>query len=154
MKYMRKMVPIISVIFIIFVLVPLITIIRDIRQFDRNTETSESSRYTSRNTYIRIAVLNGCGREGLATLFARRLRSAGFDVVNGQGGNADSFDFDVSVVLDRKGDKRKSRAVADELGIDMIVDQYSANPYIIEDIAVIIGRDWDSLNISKGEITD
>ena len=75
-------------------------------------------------------------------------------MVNGLGDNADSFDFDTSVVLDRKGDKRKARAVADELGIDFIVDQYSANPYIIEDIAVILGRDWDSLNISKGDITD
>ena len=43
---------------------------------------------------VRVAVLNGCGREGLAALCARKLRSEGFDVVNGLGENADSFDFD------------------------------------------------------------
>ncbi|MFC1541174.1 LytR C-terminal domain-containing protein [Candidatus Latescibacterota bacterium] len=106
------------------------------------------------NSNIRIAVLNGCGREGLATLFAKSLRNSGFDVVNGLGGNADSFDFEFSVVLDRKGNREKTRAVADVLGIDGVIDQYSTNPYIVEDVVVILGRDWDSLKILKGVFTD
>ncbi len=101
---------------------------------------------------IRIAVLNGCGREGLATTFATKLRNLGYDVVTGQGGNADSFEFDSSVVVDRKGSKKKAQKVADDLGIREIIDQYSTNVYIIEDVVVILGRDWDTLNIS-GEVT-
>jgi len=101
------------------------------------------------NSNIRIAVMNGCGREGLASMFAQKLRNIGYDVVNGQGGNADSFDFNVSVVLDRKGNKNYAKTVAKDLGIREILDQYSANPYIIEDLVVIIGRDWDTLKISK-----
>ena len=101
------------------------------------------------NSNIRVAVMNGCGREGLASMFAQELRNLGYDVVNGQGGNADSFDFNVSVVLDRKRNKNYAKTVAKDIGIREILDQYSANPYIIEDLVVIIGRDWDTLKISR-----
>jgi len=94
---------------------------------------------------VRVAVLNGCGREGLASLFAEKLRTAGFDVVNGQGDNADSYDFENSIVVDRKGNKTYAKMVANALGIKEIIDQYSANPYIIEDVVVVLGRDWDTL---------
>ena len=99
------------------------------------------------DTLIKIVVLNGCGREGLAALFARKLRSEGFDVVNGLGGNADSFDFDVSVVVDRKGDFKKAQTVGEKIGIEEILDQRSDNQYIIEDVVVILGRDWNTLRL-------
>ena len=106
------------------------------------------------DSLVRVAVLNGCGREGLASLCARRLRDEGFDVVNGMGGNADSFDFDVSVVVDRRGDARKVRMIADKAGIKEIINQHSDNPYIIEDIVFIIGRDWDTLSLFREEGKD
>jgi len=105
------------------------------------------------NSNIRVAVMNGCGREGLASIFAQKLRNIGYDVVNGQGENADSFDFNISVILNRKGNKNYAKTLAKDLGIREILDQYSANPYIIEDLVVIIGRDWDTLNISKETMT-
>jgi hypothetical protein len=94
---------------------------------------------------VRVAVLNGCGRPGLATIFTQKLRKEGFDVVNGVGGNADSFEFDVSVVVDRHGDRKKAEAVAQMLGIREILDQRTENPYVMEDVVVVIGRDWDTL---------
>lgn len=94
---------------------------------------------------IKVAVFNGCGRPGLATVFADRLRELGFDVVNGNGGNGESFDFNQSVVVDRINNRLKAEAVAKALGIDLIIYQYSSNPYIIEEIAVILGRDWNKL---------
>ena len=103
---------------------------------------------------IKIAVLNGCGREGLAAMFARRLRSEGFDVVNGLGGNADSFNFHVSVVVDRKGDFNKAQTVGKKLGISEILDQRSDNPYLIEHVVVILGRDWDTLQLINEEDKD
>ncbi len=103
---------------------------------------------------IRVAILNGSGREGLAALCARKLRSKGFDVVNGLGENADSFDFDVSVVVDRIGDMGKARYCAEKLGIDEIVEQRVDNPYIIEDVAVVLGRDWNTLYMFKEEDRD
>ena len=103
---------------------------------------------------IRVAVLNGCGRPELASLFARILRNEGFDVINGQGENADSFDFDISVVVDRKGSKSKAESVAQALGITEILDQRSNDPYLIEDVVVVLGRDWNTLHVSKEDVTD
>ncbi|MBT4483380.1 MAG: LytR C-terminal domain-containing protein [Candidatus Latescibacteria bacterium] len=106
------------------------------------------------NYSVRVAVFNGCGRVGLASMFAQKLRSDGFDVVNGQGGNADSFDFETSVVVDRKGVGKKAEAVSKALGIEIILEQRSDDPYLIEDVAVVLGRDWSTLLKTKGETTD
>ena len=92
------------------------------------------------NSTIRVAVLNGCGREGLATTFTRKIRNLGYDVVNGQGENADSFDFDISVVIDRKGKRQKAEAVGNALGISTILDQRSDDPYLLEDVTVILDK--------------
>ena len=104
---------------------------------------------------IRVAVLNGCGRTGLASMFADRLRADGFDVVNGMGGNADSFDYDISVVIERKsGADKKAETVARALDIEETIIQHSDDPYIIEDVVVILGRDWNTLLYSKEDSTD
>jgi len=100
---------------------------------------------------VRVAVLNGCGREGLGALCARKLRSEGFDVVNGLGENSDSFDFDTSVVVDRKGNTEKARYCAEKLGIRDIIEQRPDNPYIIEDVVVVFGRDWNTLHLFTKE---
>ncbi|MFC1485755.1 LytR C-terminal domain-containing protein [Candidatus Latescibacterota bacterium] len=98
---------------------------------------------------IRVALLNGCGRSGLAFQFAGILRSRGYDVMNGQGDNADSFDFDVSVVVDRKGNRELAERVARDLGIALIIKQYATDPYVLEDIDIILGRDWNTLPMAK-----
>lgn len=103
---------------------------------------------------VKVAVLNGCGREGLAAVFAEKLRSQGFDVVNGLGGNADSFDFEESMVLDRRGQRQRAEKVAKALGIDAVLEQRTDDPYLIEDVVVIIGRDWDSLRITQEDFID
>ena len=87
-------------------------------------------------------------------MFARKLRNDGFDVVNGQGGNADSFDFDTSVVVDRKGERKNAEIVSQSLGIGIILEQRSDDPYLIEDVVVILGRDWSTLLKTKEETTD
>ena len=115
----------------------------------RTFETSKKTVANEIDSGIRVAVLNGCGREGLALVFSQKLRTLGFDVVNGNGGNADSFDFNISVVVDCKGNKKHAEAVAKALGIKNVLDQYSANPYTIEDVVVVLGRDWDSLKYQR-----
>jgi hypothetical protein len=103
---------------------------------------------------VRIAVLNGCGRPGIANAFVEKLRRDGMDVVNGWGGNADSFEFDRSVVVDRRGDRRKAERVSASLGIGEILPQRSDSPYILEDVVVVIGRDWDTLLFPRKEKSD
>lgn len=103
---------------------------------------------------VRVAVLNGCGRPGIASAFVEKLRKDGIDVVNGWGGNADSFEFDRSVVVDRRGDRRKAERVAASLGIGEILSQRSESPYLLEEVVVVIGRDWDTLLFPRKEKAD
>ena len=104
------------------------------------------------DTTIKIAVQNGCGRSGLASMFTEKLRLMGYDVVNGMGENADSFDYDVSVVIDRKsGSREKAENVAEALGVSEVLLQRSADQYVIEDVILMLGRDWHTLALSREE---
>lgn len=88
--------------------------------------------------HVRVEVLNGSGRGGLALDATRLLRADGFDVVFF--GNARGFDHDVSVVLDRAGDTLRARAVADALGIDSVAA--APDSTLVLDASVILGADW------------
>jgi len=94
---------------------------------------------------VKVEVLNGCGVRGIARRYAELLRRKGFDVVNGNGGNAENFGFLESVVVDRSGDIEKARTVAQALGIRHCVQQIRLDPYRIEEVTVIIGKDFDRL---------
>ena len=115
----------------------------------RNMDEIVSEETSTFNTSVRVAVFNGCGRSGLAASCADYLRDCGFDVVNGLGANADSFDFMHSAVLVRKGDSSHAESVAGALGSLLVLEQRSSDPYIIEDVAVILGRDWNTLRFAR-----
>jgi hypothetical protein len=87
---------------------------------------------------IRIEVLNGAGRAGLARDATHRLRGDGFDVVFF--GNAGRFDHTTSVVLARTGDLAGARAVAASLGIDSVAAAPDAA--LLLDATVVLGADW------------
>ncbi len=127
---------------------------RSIAEQRRSLAATQKSAAVDTLPPVRIAVLNGCGRPGIASAFVEKLRNDGMDVVNGWGGNADSFEFDRSVVVDRRGDHRKAERVSASLGIGEILNQRSESPYLLEDVVVIIGRDWDTLLFPRKEKTD
>lgn len=87
---------------------------------------------------IRVEVLNGAGRSGLARDVTHRLRGEGFDVVFF--GNAATFDRGRSVVLDRVGDPARARAVAAALGIDSVAARPDST--LLLDVSVVLGDDW------------
>lgn len=87
---------------------------------------------------IRVEVLNAGGSRGAARGATDRLRDRGFDVVFF--GNADSFDRDSSVVLDRMGHLDVARGVADALGIRNVRSEPDSNLYL--DVSVLLGGDW------------
>lgn len=93
----------------------------------------------------RIAVLNGCGEDQVAGRLTQRLRSLGFDVIHE--GNAASFDFLHTLVLDRGGDLDKACNVAASLGIPRCIQQISADEFRLEDVAIVIGRDHQRLRL-------
>ena len=88
---------------------------------------------------VRVEVLNGGGREGMAREATDRLRDRGFDVV--YYGNAESFDHDTSVVLDRVDRPDFARAVADALGIPSVRAEPDSNLYL--EVSVVLGASWE-----------
>lgn len=87
---------------------------------------------------VRVQVLNGCGVSGAAANVASLLRRAGgFDVI--EIGNAENFDFAVTVVVDRTGDARAAREVARVLdGVPLVLQRLPGGRF---EVTVIVGYD-------------
>ena len=92
---------------------------------------------------IQIEVLNGCGIDGLARKAAEFLRDGGFDVLTVS--NAGSYDYAETLVIDRVGKLNNARKVADELGVATCIQQIVPDPFRIEEVTVIIGKDYPRL---------
>jgi hypothetical protein len=87
---------------------------------------------------IRVQVLNGCGVPGAGSSLASLLRRGeGIDVI--EIGNADSFEFESSVVVDRAGNRTAARRVAEVLGEPPVVLQRTLERRF--DVTVIVGYD-------------
>lgn len=97
---------------------------------------------------VRVEVLNGGGRTGMARAATGDLREDGFDVVFF--GNGESRDS--SVVFARTDQLELARQVADALGIRRVVAEPDSNLYL--DVTVVLGQDWeprvDSTAVSDG----
>ena len=94
---------------------------------------------------IRESVLNGCGVSQAAARMTRKARGLGLDVIHE--GNADSFGFLQSIVIDRGGDPEKASQVAALLGIPNWIQQISDDTYRLEQVQIIVGRDYKSLKL-------
>jgi hypothetical protein len=94
---------------------------------------------------IRIAIFNGCGASQLAARMTKKARGLGLDVIDE--GNADSFEYSYSMTIDRVGDLDKARRVADILGIPHYIQQVSEDEFRLEEVSVIIGRDYQKLRL-------
>lgn len=90
---------------------------------------------------IRVEVLNGAGVGGIARKMTDFLRRVGFDVIDF--GNAESFEFYETVVLDRSGDWAAAERVARAVDVKNILEQ--KNPYLALDVTLILGRDYRKL---------
>ncbi|UCF79611.1 MAG: LytR C-terminal domain-containing protein [Candidatus Eiseniibacteriota bacterium] len=89
----------------------------------------------------RVLVLNGCGTEGVADDVSACLRDAGFDIVGT--GNADAFDYQRTIVIDRCGSREKAQRVGDALECERVMLQRATAP--VSDVIVVVGADWGSL---------
>ncbi len=88
---------------------------------------------------VRVEVLNAGGRSGMAREATSFLRDVGFDVVDF--GNAESFDADSTVVIDRSGRPEAALAVARALGGTLIREEVDPNLYV--DVTVLLGGSWE-----------
>ncbi len=85
---------------------------------------------------VRVEVLNGGQRTGMARLATGELRDDGFDVVYFGNGSA----RDSSVVLARTERVEMAREVADALGIRTVLAEPDSNLYL--DVTVVLGQEW------------
>ena len=88
---------------------------------------------------VRVEVLNGGGRQGMARAATEHLRDRDFDVVFY--GNAATFDHDSSVVIDRVERPELARAVAAALGVATVRSEPDPNLYL--DVSVVLGAGWE-----------
>jgi len=93
----------------------------------------------SREVESAVLVLNGCGEEDIGLLTTRYLRDPerGLDVVDFK--NADSFDYEESIVVDRAGDMGAAMELARMLRIPNVIQQIPETPLV--DIIIIVGAD-------------
>lgn len=89
---------------------------------------------------ISVEVLNGAGEPGAAAQITDALRDAGYDVKTF--GNAASFEYEETVVIDRSGVSNAARMVADALGVEEVRSE--PQPALYLDATIILGRDWRS----------
>ena len=94
---------------------------------------------------FRVAVLNGCGDPRVAARMTRKARGLGIDVIHE--GNAPSFGFLESLVIDRTGNLERARGVAKALGIPHTIQQISDDAYRLEEVTIIVGRDYKRLGL-------
>jgi polyisoprenyl-teichoic acid--peptidoglycan teichoic acid transferase len=86
---------------------------------------------------VTVRVWNASGKSGLALAVARRLRSAGFDVLEwGDYGNRQS----VTRILDRSGTIENARKIAQTLGATSVFSD--VDPALRADVEVILGDDY------------
>jgi hypothetical protein len=95
---------------------------------------------SSREIVSSVKVLNGCGVEGVGFRAARHLRALGLDVVDFT--NADSFDYEETIIVDRTGDMGAALEVARMLRVRNVIQQIPETPLV--DIIVVIGADYES----------
>lgn len=87
---------------------------------------------------IRVEVLNGCGRGGIAFQVAQDLRREGLDVVNI--GNARNFKYRKTLILNRSGKKGLAKKISEIIGCGEPQDRIEKRALV--DVTVIIGRDY------------
>ena len=116
-----------------------------------NWQQQETATLASPKTFqdIRIEILNGCGKDGIATQLGTKLREQGFDVMTL--GNADSYAFSETIVIDRVGKWHHAQEVANILGTQNLIQQITPDPFRLEGVTIIVGRDYAHLPLLKNQ---
>jgi hypothetical protein len=109
-------------------------------------QTIDSTAYLTKQPSggtLQIDVQNGCGVSGIADIFTEYLRAKGFDVV--EKGNFFTQDIKTTMVIDRAGNLKNAKRVAQALGIadKYVIQQMNKNYFL--DATVVIGKDYEEL---------
>lgn len=93
---------------------------------------------------IRVEILNGGGEAQIAARLRKKARALGLDVIHE--GNAPSFNYLHTLVVDLDGDIEQARQVADVLGIPHFIQQQT-DQFTLASVSIIIGRDYRRIGL-------
>ncbi len=96
---------------------------------------------------IQVDVLNGCGEKGVGARFTNFLRTRGYDVVEMK--NYKTSSIPRTLVIDRIGNMKPARDIAELLGVADTNILQQLNPDYFVDVSVVIGEDFYTLNPPK-----
>jgi hypothetical protein len=115
---------------------------QDVKKEVIDSTTNQITKQPSGST-LQIDVQNGSGVQGVANKFTDYLRANGYDVV--EMGNFSTSDIKTSMVIDRVGNMRNAKKVAQSLGISekYVIQQINKNYFL--DATVVIGKDYMDL---------
>ena len=94
---------------------------------------------------IRVEILNGGGEPQIAARLRKKARALGLDVIHE--GNAPSFNYLHTLVVDLDGDIERARQVADVLGIPHFIQQKKEDQLSLASVSIIIGRDYRRIGL-------
>ena len=94
---------------------------------------------------IRVEILNGGGEPQVAARLRKKARALGLDVIHE--GNAPSFNYLHTLVVDLDGDIERARQVADILGIPHFIQQKKKDQFSLATISIVIGRDYRRIGL-------
>lgn len=113
-----------------------------VRQVQQTLENGDS---IIEGEVIRVELLNGTRRAGLAANTKEMFEGYGFQVI--AVGNADSFDHAQTQVYDRQGNIEKAQAVADIIGARHVETQPDYETDVVTDVTIILGLDFDGWKV-------
>lgn len=122
------------------------------KEVRRVTEQADIAPEVLKRTEMKVEVLNGLGIKGVAQEAAALLKDHGVQV--SRYGNAGSFSYDETLIVDWKGNIEKVIVLASLLKIDpdrIIVYDRPSKPL---DATLVLGKDWDSIaeSLSKEDL--
>jgi LCP family protein required for cell wall assembly len=114
----------------------------------RIQDTSETdATYEQAKKLLSIEVLNGNGEQGIAMKATSFIRDNGFNVL--RYGNAGSFNYNETRIVDWKGNVEHVIALANLLRIDPSKIIIYHKPEKKLDVTIVIGQDWAEITAQK-----
>ena len=92
---------------------------------------------------ITIQLLNGCGKNGIASNYSKYLLASGHDVINK--GDTKEYNYKYSEIITRRSNPTAANEIAELLGISKNQIRSEIDNYLQCDMTLILGKDYLNL---------
>jgi LCP family protein required for cell wall assembly len=107
---------------------------------DRIVTSLKEEEFSDISENIRVRILNGCGRKGIAHRLKKRLEMCkNLQIM--EVGNADSFDYKNTIIYDHVGKLSNANYIKSKFLKQGVIKQY-IDRTLLADVTIIIGKDF------------